>query len=150
MKPHQFKAWTRAQKTARRVLVDQDYGGAVLEQAHRKALRNKVHLKKTVADFHVLHRLIRATLNGSYPFFSKKKLVLAFGVLIYFLNPFDAIPDFILPGGLVDDSLLFLWLAQNLRSELNAFLRFEDKEKRKKSQKTKSKRRSSGSQNLVA
>ncbi|MDE2976310.1 MAG: DUF1232 domain-containing protein [Acidobacteriota bacterium] len=48
-------------------------------------------------------------------------LVLLLAAVVYFLNPFDFIPDVLLPWGLVDDSLVIAWVVARCRTEIDKF-----------------------------
>jgi len=41
--------------------------------------------------------------------------------LMYFLSPFDAVPDWIPGIGMLDDIAVLAWVMKSLESELNAF-----------------------------
>ena len=46
--------------------------------------------------------------------------------LIYFVMPVDAIPDFILALGLVDDAALLGWVLSSVRTDLERFVEWEN------------------------
>jgi len=56
------------------------------------------------------------------PAVSKAKKVAAVGALLYFINPFDAIPDFVPLGGFVDDAAVIAAAVTYLRKELKNYL----------------------------
>ena len=55
-------------------------------------------------------------------------MVLSLAAIIYFIFPVDIIPDFLVVG-LVDDIALLVWVYDNMQSEIDAFLEWEDKQK---------------------
>jgi uncharacterized membrane protein YkvA (DUF1232 family) len=98
------------------------------------------HLKKydSVKEFtkdakeqlSVLIRLLKAYADGRYRDISMNGLVGTIAALIYFVSPLDFIPDFLL-FGLVDDVAILLWVYNNYRKEIEAFLDWEDRNKTK-------------------
>ena len=75
---------------------------------------------------HALPRLLGATLNGRYPGMSRSRLgMLLLGVL-YLVSPVDLMPEAVfLVFGLGDDALVAAWVAGNVLSETDAYLRWE-------------------------
>ncbi len=81
-----------------------------------------------------LGRLVSAFAAGTYRSISLKPLIALTAAVVYFLNPFDLIPDF-LPGlGLTDDLAVLTWVYQAFSRELSAFLEWEQTARRQASQ----------------
>ncbi|MDO5714661.1 MAG: YkvA family protein [Tissierellia bacterium] len=59
--------------------------------------------------------------RGNYKGVSKKSLLMIAGSILYLLNPFDLIPDFILGIGFLDDVTIFLSLIHRISDELNKY-----------------------------
>lgn len=70
-------------------------------------------------------RMIRAYMKGEYAGISKKNIALSLAAVLYFLSPFDLIPDFLV-GGFLDDLALLTWLYNNLKGELEEFQSWEE------------------------
>lgn len=97
-----------------------------------------IHLKKyqSVKDLtddvkenlFVLLRLIKAYASGSYRKISVSGIVGTIAAIIYFVAPLDFIPDFLLLG-FVDDVAIIVWVYDNYRKEIDAFLKWEDEHK---------------------
>lgn len=113
------------------------------QQAARLVLRRKSlpRLLKNVAskadgnyEFLLLHwetlqnflRLTSAWLNGRYSP-PASTLVMVVAALVYFLAPFDLIPDSIPVLGLVDDGAVIMFVARENLSEISRFRLWEDK-----------------------
>ncbi len=75
-------------------------------------------------------RLLTAYAKGEYRGVSKMNIALTLAAILYFLAPFDLIPDF-LAIGLLDDLAILTWVYQNFQSEIDSFLDWEDKQKLK-------------------
>jgi uncharacterized membrane protein YkvA (DUF1232 family) len=60
--------------------------------------------------------LSRLALDGRVPVGAKAKIAAG---IVYFVSPFDMIPDFLGPPGYLDDVVVAAWILQTLVSELN-------------------------------
>lgn len=72
-----------------------------------------------------LQRMMRAYATRQYTMMPWKSMVIAVAGVIYFLDPFDLIPDFIPVGGFVDDITVLMWVFSSLKGELDRFLEWE-------------------------
>jgi len=120
MKP-ELKLWTNK---ARAVLKDKERLEGVLREAVIKADRNKSKIRRLWANVKALTRMIRAWANGEYRRVPLSTLLSASAAILYFLNPFDLVPDF-LPVGLIDDALFMGWVLASIQSDLEKFLDWE-------------------------
>ncbi len=83
---------------------------------------NAGYLKERTAT---LVRMVKAFITGRYTVIPWKTVATLLAALIYFLNPFDLVPD-ILPGiGLGDDFAVLMGVYQSLSSEIEKFLAWE-------------------------
>lgn len=69
-------------------------------------------------------RLIGAYAKGSYREIPLASIASIVGVIIYFVSPLDAIPDFV-PGGFIDDISLVLFALNSVNNDLKAFAIWE-------------------------
>lgn len=84
------------------------------EEGEIRGLANKVK---------IFIRMIRAYIEGEYREVPWKTMLIILAGLIYFVNPFDLIPDF-LPGvGYIDDITIVLWVFKSVEADI---LRFQD------------------------
>ena len=65
-------------------------------------------------------RMVEAQLWGDYPI-STKTLVYLVAGLLYFINPFDIVPDFIAGLGYVDDASVLFWISKQVKREMEDF-----------------------------
>jgi len=73
-----------------------------------------------------LFRLVRAWATGRYKSVPLKTVILAIASIIYFVNPFDVIPDF-LPGiGYLDDAGVIAWTLKSIYDDLLKFKLWEE------------------------
>ena len=68
-------------------------------------------------------RMLKAYSKNEYRNLPWRSLLSIIGAILYFLNPFDIIPDFIPGIGLIDDITLLGWVYKSLTSDVE---RFED------------------------
>ncbi len=71
-----------------------------------------------------LIRLLKAYINGDYRDIPWKSIVLVIIGIIYFVNPFDLIPD-PLPGGFIDDAAVIAFVILQIKVDLDKFLDWE-------------------------
>ncbi|MFW6106971.1 MAG: YkvA family protein [bacterium] len=104
---------------------DRKKAGALLDEALRKANRQKGSLAKVWDELMTLSRLVRAWVKREYEDIPWETLLWILAAVIYFVNPFDAIPDF-LPGvGYIDDAALIAWVIRSFRNDIDQFRDWE-------------------------
>jgi uncharacterized membrane protein YkvA (DUF1232 family) len=65
--------------------------------------------------------LIKAYVQGSYTKLPVKTLVKITAALLYFVMPFDFIPDFLPLVGFADDLAIVVWVGKAIKDELDEF-----------------------------
>ncbi len=70
-------------------------------------------------------RLIRAYYRREYRNIPTQNLVLIIGAIIYILNPFDLIPDWIVGLGFADDAVVLAFAVRRTRQTLDDFMTWE-------------------------
>ncbi|MEM7549177.1 MAG: YkvA family protein [Bacteroidota bacterium] len=70
-------------------------------------------------------RMIKAYVKKEYTEVPWKTLILIVAALLYFIFPLDVIPDFIPITGLMDDSLVLLWVGKSVKEDLKRFQEWE-------------------------
>lgn len=73
------------------------------------------------AELALLLDLARAWLAGDYRGVSNRTLLGVVAAILYFLNPFDVVPDFLLGFGLIDDAAVIGYVVSRLGDELDRF-----------------------------
>ncbi len=96
-----------------------------LRNAVSKADKNKSLLNKVWGDLMTLFRLIRAYISGEYRDIPWQTIVFAIAAVIYFVNPFDLIPDLIPFFGFIDDSSVIGFVMYSISGNLKKFLEWE-------------------------
>lgn len=65
--------------------------------------------------------MVKGQINGSYDSVPWKSLVAITGGLIYFVNPFDLMPDFLAGIGYVDDLKMLEIIVRQVQVDLDAY-----------------------------
>jgi uncharacterized membrane protein YkvA (DUF1232 family) len=85
----------------------------------------KAPFKELWTYFQAMLRLIRAYYRGEYRDVKVTNLVLIIGAIIYVLDPWDLIPDWIPGLGFLDDATILAFAVQKTRETLDQFTRWE-------------------------
>lgn len=112
-------------KNAESLLRDPAAAAAAMDEAASKAGRVRKALGEAYEVVGASTRLVLAYVRGDYREVSVRSILLLLGALVYFLSPFDVIPDFIPALGFTDDAALLLATARSLRADIDAFLGWE-------------------------
>ena len=72
--------------------------------------------------------MVRAWMSGDYEGVSRKTAIILIAALLYFVVPFDVVPDFLFSWGFIDDAAVLAYVFGQLREEIEAFRKFNDGE----------------------
>ena len=114
-------------KNAEALLRDPEATAEAMSEAVSKAGRVRKALGEAFEVVRATSRLVLAYVRGDYRDVSVRTILLLVGALVYFLSPFDVIPDFIPALGYTDDAALLLATAKAMRADIAAFLDWEKK-----------------------
>ncbi len=81
-------------------------------------------IKKLVAPIGVFVRMIKAHFNGAHKLTGSTLGLLVLG-LVYFISPFDIVPDFLGFFGFADDLSVILAIYAKVKDEVDEFLDWE-------------------------
>ena len=79
-------------------------------------------------DLQLLRALSLAWFKGEYRQISSQALLMVVAALLYFITPFDAIPDWLVGIGFVDDLAVLAWVMRTWHGELEAFKAWRHKQ----------------------
>jgi uncharacterized membrane protein YkvA (DUF1232 family) len=101
-----------------------------LRQLFREAVKKaptipREPFKDLWAYFQAMLRLIRAYYRREYRNVPLQNLVMIIGAIIYILNPFDLIPDWIAGLGFADDAVILAFAVRQTRQTLDDFMTWE-------------------------
>jgi uncharacterized membrane protein YkvA (DUF1232 family) len=101
----------------------------LLREALLKASENKDNdtlVKTLLAKVTQLGRMLKAYAKGDYKEVPMGTILKILASLLYFVSPFDLLPDFLPVLGLTDDLALIMWVVNGINADLQ---KFEDWEK---------------------
>lgn len=89
---------------------------------------NSVNLSKGYWKLRLqaIGRLLKAFALGRYRNIQLKSILLLTAAVIYFINPFDLVPDAIVGLGLVDDFTILTWVYNLVSFEMEKFMQWEE------------------------
>lgn len=79
-------------------------------------------------DVRLLQSLCLAWWRGEYRGVSSKALITIVAGLLYFVSPLDAIPDWLLGVGFLDDIAVLGWVLKTVADELSRFKAWRDRQ----------------------
>ena len=116
----------QAERRARGYLDRPERLGSLLDTATRKLRKgDSKFLNAFWQQLRAVLRLLRAYWRREYRDVSRGTIVTLLAAVIYFVMPFDAIPDWIVGVGFLDDAYVLGWAVNAVRKELEMFLAWE-------------------------
>jgi uncharacterized membrane protein YkvA (DUF1232 family) len=85
-----------------------------------KIKTNEGRIKSFWLDLKSLHQMTIAWVRGEYREVPYRTVVSAVAALVYFVNPLDLLPDFLL-GGFIDDALVVGYVLSSVKSDVEKF-----------------------------
>ncbi|HET8923759.1 MAG TPA: YkvA family protein [Candidatus Acidoferrum sp.] len=118
------KSIEQAKEKAAEYISSKDKLARLLSKAIGKARQNYELFLAPWESFQILLRMVRAWLGGEYspPFLT---VLAGVAALIYFVEPFDLIPDSVPVLGLLDDAGVVATVARANLNEISRFRRWE-------------------------
>ena len=93
-----------------------------LQKVTETASNSNLTVVKLLNHYIVLFsQLVKAYIQGTYRKLPAIALAKITAVLIYFISPFDFIPDVLPIIGFTDDLALVLWVGKSIKNELDEF-----------------------------
>lgn len=88
---------------------------------------SRVDWKRTdaKAKLFVMGRMLKAYATGAYKELPWKSLLFITAAVIYFINPIDLVPDWLLGIGFSDDLAILMGVYQSVIGDINKFLAWE-------------------------
>lgn len=103
--------------------------GRLISNAKEKLMHmedRRHNLKNVIRHVSVFIRLIKDYSSGYYPYLPWKSFLSIVGVILYFVNPLDLIPDFIPGIGLMDDITLLGFVYKSIQNDVDDYLDWEE------------------------
>ena len=93
-----------------------------LQKVSEMAEKSNLTVVKLLNHYIILFsQLIKAFVQGTYRKLPTIALVKMAAVIVYFISPFDFIPDVLPLIGFTDDLALVLWVGKSIKAELDEF-----------------------------
>lgn len=115
------KGFESAKKKAEEFIGNNEKLHQLLQEALDKARKKKQRIQEVWDELLQLIELVAAYAKGEYRNIPWKTIVYAIAAIIYFVNPFDIIPDFIFGVGFLDDAAVIAFVINAIREELEGF-----------------------------
>ncbi|MBT8767540.1 YkvA family protein [Metapseudomonas boanensis] len=94
---------------------------SLLLAVSRKGSREGGRLGAVKEDLRLLLSLCNAWLRGEYRRINPRAFLAVVAALLYFVTPLDALPDWLVGLGFVDDLAVVAWVLKTWSHELDAF-----------------------------
>jgi len=120
------KFFIRALENAKRMFSSKEKVLETLDTAFQKSIDieyEKGEVSSLTEKVKLFILMIRSYVKGEYREVPFKSILLILAGLIYFVNPFDLIGDFIPGIGYIDDISLLLWILKSVEDDV---LRFKE------------------------
>jgi uncharacterized membrane protein YkvA (DUF1232 family) len=128
----QSKFYKKAATKALKVAADKNKVLSLVSKAFlyfQKNEDNRPVGEEIKEKFNTLLRLVPALYKKEYTQFPWSSLIKTIAVLIYFVSPLDALPDFIPVVGFLDDFALISWVLSSLHTDITNFENWEAEQK---------------------
>ena len=93
----------------------------LVDTASKEVNSGKKKLKSIQNDLSVLLVMLKAWVKGDYNEVPCMTLLLSTAALIYFVNPFDAVPDMVPALGLLDDATVIGFVMASIKQDIQNF-----------------------------
>lgn len=95
------------------------------QAAQKLTRRGESGFKEAKSDLQTALALVRAWISGEYRDVSRSTLIATVAALLYFVVPLDAIPDFLLGWGYIDDIAVISYVFTQIQDEIEKFRRWQ-------------------------
>jgi uncharacterized membrane protein YkvA (DUF1232 family) len=112
-------------RSARLLIKNRDQLAEVIREALDKIRKHSAAIREILADLETIIRLLKSWLSGDYTEIPHKTIVIFIAAILYYLNPFDVVPDIIPAVGYVDDVSVVAWVIKSFKDEVNKFRDWE-------------------------
>jgi len=93
----------------------------LIDTASKEIHSGKKKIQSIQSDLTVLLVMLKAWVKGDYNEVPCMTLLLSTAALIYFVNPFDAVPDVVPALGLLDDATVIGFVMASIRQDIQNF-----------------------------
>ena len=115
----------RATRKAKNILGDKSKVRELIGSASSKIESGSSRLTSVKRDLGTLIELLKAWVSGEYRELPFTSLLLATAAVIYFVNPFDAIPDILPVSGFLDDASVIGFVLASIKNDIENFRKWQ-------------------------
>lgn len=115
------KGYKLFESKANEYMNDKKKAKDLLHQALNKANEKKSTLGEVWEKLQLLFELFHSWIKGDYKEIPKRSIIMIIATIIYFVVPTDAIPDFIVGLGLIDDVAVISFALQQISGDIEKF-----------------------------
>lgn len=115
----------RSAQRAKNILSDESTVRDLIGSASAKIESGGSRLTSMKNDLGTLLELLKAWISGDYRELPWTSLLMVTGAVIYFVNPFDAIPDILPASGLLDDAGVISFVLASMKSDIENFRKWQ-------------------------
>ena len=123
--PKEPRGFKRTKKQAEELLENNEKLKTLLSSASEKAKTKQKSLKDVWNNFQTLLRLVKAWWKKEYTEIPWQTILYATAAILYFVSPFDLIPDFIPLTGFIDDVSVITFVVNSIRKDIKKFEAWE-------------------------
>ena len=116
----------KANMEGAKAYLDDDVKMEKLFQDFEKKLALIPRIGNKASDIAVLMSMIRAYAKKQYTDVSVTTILLAIAALVYVVNPFDLIPDYMIGAGQLDDAAALLLVLQAIHMDLDKYKKWQE------------------------
>lgn len=131
MKSKQPKGFGSAKRKAASLAKDVNQVSHLVNEATAKAKNNRHAIKRFAEALNTLLRLVKAWRKGNYKKVPRRTILWAIATIVYFVNPFDVVPDFFPVVGYLDDAAVLGFVMNSIEQDIDDFQAWENTKKRK-------------------
>lgn len=125
MDPEVSKRADKSEHDVKNLISDPVAVEGLADKAREKIRRNRGRLGAVKKDLETLIRLLRAWATGKYKGIGVANILIVAGAVFYFLNPIDAVADFLPFIGFTDDIAVIAFAISRLKGEFDKFEEWE-------------------------
>lgn len=112
-------------KKALEYIKNKEKGKKLIDEAVHKARNEDSGTKEFKSDLKISISMFKSFLSGEYRNISKRTIISIVAAILYFVNPFDVVPDFIIYAGYIDDALVFSMLIRSIKKEIENYKKWQ-------------------------
>ena len=132
MNGHRHDGFATAKRKAEALAQDLSEVSQLIRGAVAKAGLNRHTIQKFSEALDLVIRMLKAWTSGRYTAAPYRSLIFATAAIVYFVNPFDMVPDFVPGVGFLDDAMVLAFVIGSIKKDLDDFRKWEDQVQNKK------------------